>query len=185
MRRSRRFVTHRHFLGRDRRSRANALQTIHHDDVAFMHAFTNNAQAIRHGAKFYRPVFERVIFAEHKNVFLIQVRDDGFIFCQAAVVLLTALQLDSCEKPGREGEIFIWECSAQANRAGAGIDLVIDEIHAARMGKSSFIRETQQRFALYVVRSAAAIFGDLRVFQVGLFVHIEVRVNRIDGNQCG
>src|SRR6266849_6523712 len=79
-----RFARHGNLLGCDNGSGTDALQSADDDDVAPVQAITHDAQSLRHRAKFHGAILKRVVLAEHKHVFLIQVRNDGLVFCQAA-----------------------------------------------------------------------------------------------------
>ena len=85
------------------------MQAVDDDDVAFVKAVAYDAQAIGDGSEFYGAIFEGVVFPQDENVFLVEIGDYRFIFCQAGVISLAALQTDACEESGSEREIFICE----------------------------------------------------------------------------
>src|SRR5262249_2973738 len=99
------------------------------------------AQAVDDAAQLDRAIFEPVVRAEHEYISLILIGRDRAILDQDCFVLAAAEQLNPREEPGGEDALSVGEYRADANGAGRGVDLVVDEVDVALVRKSRFVGE--------------------------------------------
>src|SRR5258707_5506204 len=130
---------HGNLPGCDSGSGAHALQAADDDGVALVQAVTDHTQSLRKRTEFHGAVLERVIFSEHKHVFLIQIRDDSLVSCQAAALRPASLQTNPCEETGSQSQVLVRKSGPQANRSCRGTDLIVHKAQPAGVGKPIFI----------------------------------------------
>ena len=144
--------------GRNYRAGANALEAVDDDDVARMKAFANDAETIGDGAGLHGTILEGVFLAEDENIFLVEVGDNGGVVREAAHVRAGTLEANANEEAGSEGKIFVGEGGANADGAGGGADLIINEGNATDVGEIVFVGESEKGDAAERVGSGVGRF---------------------------
>src|SRR6185437_2574381 len=124
-------VAHRHLLRIHLDPGAHALQAVHHHQVVRLQATVDHAQAVEQGAGVHLAVLHLVFLVDHIDELVAQIGADGAVVDQDARPCLPALQLHAGVQAGGVEPVGVVEHRAQADRAGAGVQLVVDEVEAA------------------------------------------------------
>lgn len=168
---------HGDVLGLYDRSLAKDLLRAGDDDlVGRIEAGLHHVQAIDLAAQRDVPAERRIALAQYVDIFVMLVGHDGFGVYQKRRHLV-ALQLYPGEKAGRQQTVGIRDDSADTDRAGRGIDLVVEEIHGSRMWKTFLVRQTDPD-RISVVSSIVPA-GEFPVAQKTMFIAVEIHIHGI------
>src|SRR5206468_4289887 len=128
-------------LGDDLHSGAHAHQTIDHDALAGLQSRLDSAQSVDHAAEGHRSILERVVTLEHEHEFAILIRADRLILDQRRRPAFAADEPHAGEQAGSEQLRLVRHDGAYADRAGAAIDPIVDEVERPLVGKSRLVGE--------------------------------------------
>src|SRR5262249_21276907 len=105
---------------------------------------------------------------------------DRALLDQERVVLGAAEELYAREQPRGEQPVLVVEHGAAADRAGADVELVVDEIHVTLVRETDFVREAHAYRIRDVARARALTrAGELLIAQIRVLVPLEVDVDRV------
>ena len=166
-RRGRRRIAHADGLRLDRHAGEEDLLHPVHDDLVFgTEPLGDDAQAFGLAPELDVAAQRAVLRAEHVDVLAVLVGEDGLVVDQQRGKLRAALQLHASEQPGREPVIGIGDDGTRTDRAGAGVDLVVDEIEHAGVREAILVGEADAHRKAY--RGTRTAARQLEVAQVGL-----------------
>ena len=91
------------------------------------------------------------------------------------------------KRPGVNEAVLVGEDGAGADGAGLRVELVVDEVDVALVGKPVLVGEAEVHRASAPSRSSAprAVARQLVVLEVGLLVALEVDVDRVERDDGG
>ncbi len=114
------------------------------------------------------------------------VRDDGAVRDQHRRIEGRARQPQPAELAGRDEIVGVVDDRPAPQRAGALVDLVVDEVHRSRMRPGVLVGQADRDGCLVIARGGqlAAQHGPLIAEEVGL-AHVEDEVDRIEGHDGG
>ena len=144
--------------GRNYRAGTNALEAIDDDDVTGMKTFANDAKTIGDGTGLHGTILESIFLAEDENIFLVEVGDNGGVVREAAHVRAGTFEANANEEARSEGKIFVGEGGANADGAGGGADLIINEGNATDVREIVFVGESEKGDAAERVGSGVGRF---------------------------
>ena len=107
-----------------------------------------------------RPTFtgryvDLVLRVDDVHELLALIGADRAVIDQHGAIRVVAEQLDAREQAGREVAVLVVEGGARADRAGARIDLVVDEHHRAAMRIVVLVRQAHQHRVRGIARARA------------------------------
>src|ERR1700757_2719706 len=166
-------------------ARTYALQAIYHDGLAGRKSRLHHSQPADYGAQLPRPVLDLVAGPDDQHVPHGLVRADGAIVDQHRIVLSTVQKPDSGKEARREKALVVLEERTAVDRAGGGIQGIVDEYQGALVRIAALVGAAyDHRVARRVLRGAASARPrELAVPQIRLLIAIEGHVDRIERYQ--
>ncbi len=112
----------------DDHARTNALQAVDDDILAGLQPAFDDAQAVIIASQNHLSVFDLVIGPDHEDEFLVLIGGNGAVAHHQLFIRFRFAEADADKLAGNEPAVRIVDCGANADRAGRGIDLIVDEL---------------------------------------------------------
>ena len=122
----------------DLHARAHALEAVDDDELVGCEPRAHDTQAADVRPNGYGPVLDRVVFRHDEDVALVEVRANRGVTHEGAVVGRGSRQAQPHEQTRSEVVLRVGKNPAGVNRAGGGIDLVVEKVHLAVMREILF-----------------------------------------------
>src|SRR6202042_3535261 len=118
------------------------LQTVDDDELARSQSLRHDPQAVDFGTEFHESILDVVVFGQRQDEFLGKIRTHGATLDEDTVAIFPSDESHTCKQARRVAAVRICQRSSRANRAGGGIDLVVDEIKLRRVRIAILVDES-------------------------------------------